>query len=71
MKAMTPRAAKMAQKKLISRIGRLNAIQHTHGIAQSERDEADAELRASWAEVARLEAIINPAPVTRTDSMFS
>jgi hypothetical protein len=71
MKTMTKRAAKMAEKKLMKRIGVLNAVRHTHGTTTAERDAADAELKALWAEVFRLNQIIDPNPGPRTDSMFS
>ena len=71
MKTTTKAAAKRTQDAVMKRIGVLNSVQHTHGIAQSERDAAYSEREALWTEVARLEAIINPNPGPRTDSMFS
>ena len=71
MKTMTKRAAKMAEKKLMKRIGVLHAVQHTHGTTTAERDAASAEIKALYSEVFRLNQIIDPNPGPRTDSMFS
>lgn len=68
---MTKRAAKMAEKKLMKRIGVLHAVQHTHGTTTAERDAASAEIKALYSEVFRLNQIIDPNPGPRTDSMFS